>query len=58
MDKYIHTNDIFAPMHKQGFMKAKGEFPVSEELYKRGFSIPSGVNLKDKEIEEICQRII
>ena len=44
-------------MHKQNvikklkFLKKKENYPVSEKLFKQGFYLPSGLNIKNHEID-------
>ena len=55
----IGTRPFFYPMHKQpvfkrmGFFK-NGVYPVSEEIYKYGFYLPSGLTLKNEQIKKVC----
>ncbi|OGO17171.1 MAG: aminotransferase DegT [Chloroflexi bacterium RBG_16_48_7] len=58
-DRNIGTRPFFWPMHEQPvFQKLglfKGEsFPVAEQLARRGFYLPSGLALKDREIEYVA----
>ena len=59
----VDTRSFFVPMHKQPVYKNKmiknapnceGKFPVSEEIGKNGFYLPSSSDLSDEEIEEVC----
>ena len=59
--KGIETRDFFYPMHKQNVIKKlkifkkKENYPVSEKLFKQGFYLPSGLNIKNHEIDTICK---
>ena len=58
----IETRRFFWPMHKQKIFKKmkifKNEkFPNSEFMSKNGFYIPSGINLKNKELRYITKTI-
>lgn len=60
LSKGIDTRDFFIPMHKQPALKNlgffKGEtYPVAEDLSKRGFYLPSGPNITDKELAMVCE---
>lgn len=61
-EKGIETRPFFIPMHmqpalkKKGFSK-KGHYPIAENIYKKGFYLPSGSDLKKTEIEYICDSI-
>ena len=51
----IGCRPFFYPMHKQPVLKKLGLFknqtyPVAEKLYKKGFYIPSGLALTQKQI--------
>ncbi len=61
-EENIETRPFFFPLHKQPVLKKLGilddiKRPVSEKLYKKGFYIPTGLNLTDKKIEYISQKI-
>lgn len=57
----IQTRRFFYPLHMQPcyqYMKYDiGSFPVSEQIYKQGISLPSSYSLTDDEIEYISQKI-
>lgn len=58
----VQTRPFFWPMHLQPVFNNKvfnilGEFPISERLAKRGFYIPSGLGLSDKEIDYVIDKI-
>ena len=55
----IETRNFFIPMHLQPVYakKCKGRFPISEELCRKGLYLPSGFNLKEKDIRFIAQSI-
>jgi len=53
----FQTGDIFTPMNHQPFIKDDGEYPVSEDIYKRGFLLPSSLDWNSKYIWEICEII-
>jgi perosamine synthetase len=57
--KNIGCRPFFYPMHMQPVLKKKGffrkeTFPNSENLYKHGFYIPSGLGITDNEIEIVA----
>lgn len=58
----IPTRPYFSPIHLQPYMVAKfgyklGDFPVTEELGRRGLALPfSGVMLEDS-VEQVCQAL-
>ncbi len=59
----IGTRPFFFPMHKQPILlemnavEKKMSLPNSETLYERGFYIPSGLPLKDQEINFIAENV-
>lgn len=55
--KGIETRPFFVPMHKLPMYKQPGEFNNSDYLSKNGLSFPSGVGIKQNEIEYICSEI-
>lgn len=61
-EKGIGTRPFFYPLHKQPVFKKMGLLdelsrPVSENLYERGFYIPSGLNLTQDKIELVSKKI-
>lgn len=55
--KGIETRYFFTGMHKQPPFKIEGDFPVSEELEKKGLYIPCGTNLTRNQLEFVAQSI-
>ena len=58
----IETRPFFWPMHKQEVFKAMGLFkgesyPVAENLSKNGFYLPSGLGLKNSQINYIINEL-
>lgn len=58
--KGIGTRPFFCPMHLQPVLKRMGLFanehyPVAERLYQYGFYIPSGLALRNEQIEEVAR---
>ena len=58
----IGTRPFFYPMHKQPAFHNMGLFlkdthPNAERLAERGFYIPSGIALTDKEITRVSQTL-
>lgn len=57
--KGIGCRPFFYPIHQQPVLSKMGMFkgetyPVAERLYKKGFYIPSGLGLKDQDIERVA----
>ena len=58
----IGTRPFFYPMHKQPVFKSMGMFadenlPNSEELYAKGFYIPSGLALTKEQMKEVSEAL-
>jgi perosamine synthetase len=58
----IGTRPFFYPMHQQPALKKLGLVdniarPISENLYQRGFYIPSGLGLTESEMEIVVKKI-
>jgi perosamine synthetase len=56
----IGTRPFFCPMHQQPVFRRMGLFdgehhPVSEHLYRKGFYIPSGLGLRDEQMERVAE---
>ena len=58
----IGTRPFFFPMHQQPVLRRMGLFegetyPVAERLYKQGFYVPSGLALKDEQLERCAETV-
>lgn len=53
----IETRPFFTPLTNLPFYKSRERFPVSEYLHKHGLSLPSGVTLKNEQIDFICKEL-
>lgn len=49
----IETRTFFIPMHQQP-MYEDGDFPVADEISKKGLYLPSGSGLTTEQIERVC----
>ena len=62
MKKGVQTRPFFYPMHKQPILKkfnyTKQIFPNSNNLSSKGFYLPSGLGLTNKDIIKICKIFI
>ncbi len=61
-EKGIQTRPFFYPMHLQPAFEVypwskRESLPVSEYLYKYGFYLPSGLTLKEEEINEVTSAL-
>jgi perosamine synthetase len=62
-EKAIGTRPFFWPLHEQPILMKKGlagdeSFPVAERIARRGFYIPSGIALKNEDIEFVSRSLI
>ena len=60
--KGIGTRPFFWPMHKQPVFQKMGLFkddvhPVAERLATRGFYLPSGIGLREQQMEQVAQTL-
>ena len=58
----IATRPFFYPLHLQPVLrklniKPKGKYPVAERISRQGLYLPSGLGLKDWQIEKVCRVI-
>lgn len=53
----IDTRFFFVGMHKQPPFRAKGNFPVSESIEKKGIYIPCSPNITQQQMEYVAQCI-
>lgn len=61
-EQKIGTRPFFWPMHEQPVFQQMGLFagesyPVAETLARRGFYLPSGLALTEKQIQQVSQRL-
>ena len=65
--KGVDTRAFFCPMHMQPVFQnaidprmpeTRGSFPVSEDLWKRGLYLPSGLGLTPAQVEEVAARVL
>ena len=62
-DAGIGTRPFFGPLHNQPVIKSLGltneqALPISENLYNRGFYLPSGLGLTEKDIKKCAHSLI
>jgi perosamine synthetase len=56
----IGTRPLFYPMHVMPAFRAYAgnrDFPVTDHLSARGLSLPSSINLEDREIDFVCRSL-
>lgn len=61
-EKGVGTRPFFCPMHQQPVLikmgvASKEAYAISESIYKRGFYIPSGMNLNVQQINEAAEKL-
>ena len=66
-EKGVETRAFFCPMHMQPVFRdgsdprypdTRGSFPVSEDLWKRGLYLPSGLGLTGSQVEEVAAKLL
>ena len=63
LDNNIQTRNFFYPMHKQKIFKKlkifnkNNKYPVSEYLFNNGFYLPSGLGIKNFEIDYVAKTL-
>jgi dTDP-4-amino-4,6-dideoxygalactose transaminase len=62
VNKGIPSRPYFAPIHLQPYMVEKfgyqeGDFPVTEDLGKRGLALPFSSVMTEKQVELVCQAL-
>jgi perosamine synthetase len=58
----VETRPFFLGMHEQPVLRERGLFagesyPVAERIARQGLYLPSGLALRDEEIERVCQAV-
>lgn len=64
-EKGVETRAFFCPMHRQPvfsgsdprFPDVSGDYPVSDDLWKRGLYLPSGLGLTRAQVEEVVEKL-
>ncbi len=57
----VDTRDFFLPCHSQPIVQelvsSKGAFPITDDIAKRGFYLPSGLALTPEQIAYVCDTV-
>ena len=66
-ERGVETRAFFCPMHQQPvfadndrdprFPETSGEYPVSDDLWKRGLYLPSGLGLTRAQVQEVAVKL-
>ncbi len=56
-EKNIGSRPFYPPLHSEPAYNLVGDFPVTEEISKKGLWLPSSILLTDREIEYVCLNI-
>ena len=56
-ERNIDTRPFFVPMHRLPIFTSDRDLPVSEDLARRGLSLPSGTGLTDDDIDKVCRAV-
>lgn len=65
-EKGVETRAFFCPMHRQPvfqdddprFPDTSGEYPTSDDLWKRGLYLPSGLGLTRDQVGEVVEKLL
>jgi perosamine synthetase len=62
LEQGIETRPFFLGMHEQPLFRARGLFdgeryPVAERIARQGLYLPSGLALKEDQLDLVCERI-
>jgi perosamine synthetase len=53
----IETRPMFYPLHLQTPYKCSGDFPVAEEISRKGVSLPTKNSMDEESVAEVCKAI-
>lgn len=53
----VQARPFFCPMHQQPFIFKAGEYPIADDLYWKGFYVPSGSGLTASEQEDVSKAL-
>jgi perosamine synthetase len=61
-EKGIETRPFFLGMHEQPALLRRGlfsgaDYPVAARLARQGLYLPSGLALRDEQIDEVCRAV-
>jgi perosamine synthetase len=64
-ERGVESRAFFCPMHRQPvfqgddprFPDVSGDYPVSDDLWKRGLYLPSGLGLTQSQVEEVVEKL-
>jgi perosamine synthetase len=64
-EKGVESRAFFCPMHRQPvfqgvdprFPDTSGDYPVSDDLWKRGLYLPSGLGITRSQVEEVVEKL-
>jgi len=62
-EKGIGCSNYFSPIHLQPFYRKmfgykEGDFPITEKVSKRTIALPFFNNLREEEIDHVCENLI
>jgi len=57
-NKNIESRPFFYPCHKQPFLNTKDDLPNTELVSKKGINLPSGYDLTENKIKQVCEIIL
>ena len=57
-EKGVGTRDFYPPLHSEPAYGYTGDYPVTEEISKKGLWLPSASKLTDSQVTFICDQIV
>jgi len=57
-EKGIGTREFYPPLHSEPAYGYTGDYPVTQEISRKGLWLPSASNLTDLQIQFICDQIV
>ncbi|MDP6561786.1 MAG: DegT/DnrJ/EryC1/StrS family aminotransferase, partial [Candidatus Peribacteraceae bacterium] len=59
-EKGVDTREFFLPCHSQPAIQLQMNeaFPVTEQIAKQGFYLPSGLAITDEQIKYVCDALL
>jgi perosamine synthetase len=55
--KGIETRPLFYPLNTMPPYRKFGHFPISEEISRKGINLPTGFDISESQVNEICKNI-
>ena len=56
-ENQIGTRGFYPPLHAEPAYGYEGDYPVTEEISRKGLWLPSSIKLTDEQIERVCMKV-